>query len=294
MNNKKQTITCRICRSFENEFYLKVKNCLLYRCETCKTVFIPEIDFEPEAFYDKSYFKGSDAKGYQDYECLENSLRRTFLKRLKQIEKKHNINGKEILDFGCGMGFFLAEARKRDYRVTGIEVSGYAAEYAGTKFDIPILSSINDIDKRFDIITMWDVIEHLQDPAAILSKAHDIMTPGGLLVITTGNIDSAVAKLSGKKWHLFNIPEHLSYFSPKSITYLLEQTGFEIRQIKHDTSYYQISYLIERLSKSLFGSTDNIFLKMSRNLKLFIPVNLFDIMTIYARRSRGSRIPGGK
>ena len=284
MNNTRPGITCRICRSFENEFYSKIKNCLLYRCKTCKTIFIPETGFKPEEFYDKSYFKGSDAKGYRDYECLEHSLRRTFLKRIKQIEKKHDIAGKEILDFGCGMGFFLSEAQERGYRATGIEVSDYAAEYGRIKFGIPILNSIDDINKRFDIITMWDVIEHLQDPAAILSRAHDILTADGLLVITTGNIDSAAAKLSGKRWHLFNIPEHLSYFSPKSITYLLEQTGFEIRQIKHETSYYQISYLIERVSKSFFGSTDNIFLKISRNLKFFIPVNLFDIMTIYAQK----------
>jgi 2-polyprenyl-3-methyl-5-hydroxy-6-metoxy-1,4-benzoquinol methylase len=267
---------------------------VLYRCKICAGVFIPEFNFKPVDFYDKHYFKGSDSKGYQNYKCMENSLRKTFIKRINKIEEKHKITGKDMLDFGCGMGFFLSEARKKGYRAAGIEVSDYAAGYCRTKYGFSILNNINDIDKNFDIITMWDVIEHLEDPLNILSRVHDIMTADGLLVITTGNIDSAAAKLSGKKWHLFNIPEHLSYFSPKSIKYLLEKTGFKIRQIKYESSYYQIPYIVERLSKSLFGSTDNFFLKISRNLKFFLPVNLFDIMTIYAGKGERDRIATGK
>ncbi|MCL4439097.1 MAG: class I SAM-dependent methyltransferase, partial [Firmicutes bacterium] len=137
----------------------------------------------------------------------------------------------------------------------------------------------------FDLVTMWDVIEHLPNPVHTLNIINKILKPAGVLTLTTGDIASLFAKISGAKWHLINIPEHVFYFNPKSIAEVLNKTGFKIIQIKYESSYYAVQYLLERLEKTMLPKSIVSLFKNIFPMEATLPMNLFDIMTVYAVKS---------
>lgn len=165
--------------------------------------------------------------------------------------KKYCPYGK-LLDIGCGTGVFLDEARENGWEVTGIDIADDAVQYARDKFKLEVfqgeLDSINLPAAHFDVITMWDLIEHLENPLAILKKANKILKDKGKIVILTPNENSLIKKiiflffkLSGKRWDFlvkkgYGI-HHLYYFSDKNIKELLKKAGFGIiKVVKRETS----------------------------------------------------------
>ena len=112
--------------------------------------------------------------------------------RLGEIEKKVPHKG-NILDVGCSFGFFLKVAQARGWKGFGIEVSEYASEYARKHFNLTVINKpfdkVDDFESIFfDAVTLWNVVEHLEDPIASLSKLFEMLRPGGVVVFTTGNI----------------------------------------------------------------------------------------------------------
>jgi SAM-dependent methyltransferase len=135
----------------------------------------------------------------------------------------------------------------------------------------------------FDAITAWDVLEHLSRPREALREIHRALKPGGRLVLTTGDVGSWLARVSGPKWHLYTLPEHLYFFSRRSLEILLGSEGFEVERMRSERAYYTLGYLIERLRKTLLGRET----KGGRNWPgstRTIPVNLFDIAHVEARK----------
>src|SRR5262249_52589140 len=137
-----------------------------------------------------------------------------------------------LLDVGCGHGYFLDEARAAGWRVHGLEVSPYATQQArkrglagqcrpieqvtlAPRGRTPVLSELPTA--AFDCITMWDVIEHLRDPAGTIKTLAGALRPGGVLALSTGDLTSLCARLCGRNWHLLNLPEHLFFFSPRCL-----------------------------------------------------------------------------
>jgi ubiquinone/menaquinone biosynthesis C-methylase UbiE len=135
----------------------------------------------------------------------------------------------------------------------------------------------------FDVVTMWDVLEHLRDPHSAVAEVARVLRPGGRFVLTTGDVRSAVACLSRARWHLYTIPEHLFFYSRKSLRLLLSAHGFSVTRLQAEGAIYSLGYLVERLRKSLLGREES---KVGRwpGWQLRIPVNLFDIVTVEATR----------
>jgi hypothetical protein len=102
-------------------------------------------------------------------------------------------------------------------------------------------------------------------------------------VLTTGDVGSLAARLSGPRWHLYTIPEHLFFFSRRSLRLLLEAHGFRVEAQRAESSVYTLGYLVERLQKTLLGRTGGQRAAWPGSL-LRIPVNLFDIVTVRAVR----------
>jgi hypothetical protein len=132
---------------------------------------------------------------------------------------------------------------------------------------------------------MWDTIEHIADPAVYLDRAAQIMSRGGLIAITTGDIDSLVARVRGSHWRQIHPPTHLHYFSRKTLTELLRRKGFVVRYCGWDGQYRTLEtmayvvLMIKHHRPRLYHA-----LKRSGLLRFAIYINLYDIIYVIAEK----------
>jgi SAM-dependent methyltransferase len=254
-------------------------------CIACGLVFTatPWSSAEARRFYGAAYFDASAREGYADYAGLEQALRRTARDRLRRVP-----SGARLLDVGCATGAFVAEAGAGCI-ASGTDVSLAACRVArGRGLDVVVAEAGNlpFASASHDVVTMWDTVEHLADPLAALREVARVLRPGGVLLLSTGDVTSWCARLSGRHWHLFTVPEHRFFFSPESLDRALERAGLRRTSLRHAGAHYSPAYLLERLVKSLGGDTRRIeaLLGRRRLRESTVYLNLFDIMTVEATR----------
>lgn len=197
-------------------------------------------------------------------------------------------NAPYILDIGCSTGVFLDEARARGWRAHGLEVSDYAVQVARRRGLAVRRAAVEELSlpsAAFDCITMWDVIEHLRDPIGVFGEVSAALRPGGVFALSTGDITSFCARLSGSRWHLFNLPEHLFFYSPRSLQLLLARAGLRVVAIRREISWYTADYLFERLAKTLLRRKWSAGPLRDWLQSLQVPASLGDIVSVYARKS---------
>jgi SAM-dependent methyltransferase len=135
-----------------------------------------------------------------------------------------------ILDVGCAAGFFVKAASDAGWDATGVEPCRWLADYGASRLGLKIVpSNLRDArfaDASFDVVTMWDVLEHVPDPPAELREVFRILRPGGLLVVNYPDVGTWQAKLAGKHWWFF-LSVHLTYFTKKTIKAMVSRAGFE-------------------------------------------------------------------
>jgi len=279
---------CPICHSPKVAPKLRKGSVDILQCAECGVAFWrPDDDFDPAAVYGGEYFDdaGADA-GYSDYAALEPALRASFAGRLSRLTAPGD--GARLLDLGAAYGFAVDEARLAGWRAFGVDRAGAAlARAPQTARERLVLSSGGALPfatGSFAAATLWDVIEHLPDPHACLAEVARVCSPGARLAISTGDVESRLARVSGARWHLYTLPEHLFFFSEGGLRCLLEEHGFRVDRVLHEGSTYTLGYLVERLSKTLVGG---LLPRRARfpGAGLNVPVNLFDVMTVYATRS---------
>ena len=134
-----------------------------------------------------------------------------------------------LLDVGCGAGYFLEEARNRGWEVHGTEYSAFALEVTHGKglnvVQAPIGLETYDPDS-FDVVTAFEVFEHVRDPVAEAKVVAHVLRAGGGLYLTVPNFDALSRRLLGPRWNVIGYPEHLSYFTPRTIRSWLQALGF--------------------------------------------------------------------
>ena len=138
---------------------------------------------------------------------------------------------KTVLDVGCGDGHLLASFKEYDINIYGTEYDDDAAKMASNK-GVKILPgglqpAAPEGVKGFDMVAFTEVIEHINNPKVIISHFYELLVPGGLLYITTPNFRSIESNLLGPDWGMIAYPEHLCYYTPETLHYLLESSGFE-------------------------------------------------------------------
>lgn len=214
----------------------------------------------------------------------------TFKRNFRPLEQlaESNSSGRKLLDLGCHIGIFLEIAQKRGWDAWGVELSHWAAMQArnrGLHVIQGTLAEANFADKSFDVVTMWDVIEHLTDPTSELREVNRILKPGGLICIHTMNIESPFAKLMGSHWPWL-MEMHLYYFSPQTLTQMLEKTGFQVVRQFTQGRFLRLGYLISRLEpySRIAARGMGRLVKALRLEKMPVPINLGDLFTTYARK----------
>ena len=260
----------------------------MVRCPQCGLRWWDFSSVDTAALYGPEYFSGSNGDGYDDYYALRGAMERTGAAAFGGLRKVLGLGHGRVLDLGCGPGFFLNVARSAGWTVQGIEISEAASAYARQTLQLPVLNSEIEIGlvppATFDLVTMWDVIEHVPDPLRARSKAaSDALRPGGGLVLTTGDVDSVVAKLSGERWHLYNLPEHFYFHTERSLRSLAKQAGFRPVAVRREPMVVSLSYAIERITRSYFRGAGRQLSRWVPNL--LFPVSLHDVMTLYAVRA---------
>lgn len=155
-----------------------------------------------------------------------------------------------VLDVGAAAGYFLKAAKDAGWEAHGVEPNKGLRDYARERFGVDMRHSTLPAaafpDAHFDVVTLWDVLEHVTDPAADLREVHRVLKPGGLLVVNYPDISDVFARMAGKKWW-FLLSAHLYYFTPKTIRAILEKTGFKTLAIRSHFQKLELGYLLERL-----------------------------------------------
>jgi SAM-dependent methyltransferase len=285
------TVRCAVCGAESPRPKHRKRDVEILECRACGLAFWnPSPAHRAEDVYDAAYFADASAgHGYDDYGDLEPVLRLNFSRRLARIPRPRP--GARLLDIGAAFGFAVLEARDAGWEATGLEISTAAAGNAGAaavgRVVVADAHRAPFATESFDAVTLWDVLEHLSDPHAAVAEVARLLRPGGRLVLTTGDIGSLVARLSGARWHLYTIPEHLFFYSRRSLRLLLEAHGFRVETQRADPSVYTLGYLVERLRKTLLGRASGQRATWPGSL-LRIPVNLFDIVTVQAVREGAS------
>ena len=170
----------------------------------------------------------------------------------------------------------------------GVEPSEWAANFAREN-QLPILNGTLHNpeleDESFDVITMFDVIEHLGDPLGELRQAYTKLKPGGTIAVHTMDVDSLISRLMGKRWPWY-MAMHVQYFSQATMAQFLEKAGFEVIWTGTQGRYLRLHYLAGRLHgiHSLLGRLADFTVNTLNLGDRAVPINFGDLFTVYARR----------
>lgn len=197
-------------------------------CNKCSFTFVPP------------YFRKQISYGNYKDDSVANAVRNgnnwVKIERHKlryDLIKKYKSNG-SLFDLGAGWGHFMLTGQQLGYDVYGIEISEQPYLYSKNDLKLPV-DHIDFFDmkedKKFDIVTMWDVLEHIDKADDVIEKCARITSKNGIIVIQVPQIDSYFAKKHRDNWKMMSL-DHVNYFGKKTITQLLETHGYKVETIK--------------------------------------------------------------
>ncbi len=284
-----ENINCPVCNYNDSMPYLETfdrfenprkKSYQIVKCRNCDFIYLNP---RPDAQHIGNYYA---VDGYDPFLSEEQQpglrdriyfLLRTFNLAFKyrKIKKQKNKPGR-ILDIGCATGEFLDKFQNKGWHCTGVEVALQAREIT-TRRNIQVFPSIHDIPgetEKFDLITMWHVLEHVHDLQNTVAKIDSLLDDDGLLVIAVPNIESHDAQEYKQNWIALDTPRHLYHFSNKSMAKLFG--AYHLKIIDVHTLLLDILYnnllskkpgmrgsfafintLMQSLAKTYLGSLDN-------------------------------------
>ncbi len=237
---------CLLCNNINHKSLYIINEFNIKKCISCGLV---RVDPLPNDEILEKYYRNFD---YSDGFINELSIRKDAIHILRQLDKL-NIKKGVILDVGCGAGFFMDEARKRKWNVFGIDTSAKAIKYARNVLRLKVIKNdfltYNFYDQKYDVIILSQLIEHLKNPEDFLNKAYSLLYSKGVLVVITPNINSNLSKILKDRFNYLIPPEHLYYYSPKTLKELVKKCNFNVLKIKT----YGYSTDLAIVIKKLFG-----------------------------------------
>lgn len=250
----------------------------LYRCQSCKFLFTQNTPLEDNIgpyYQSEDYISHSDTtKGFINkvYHVVRDIM---LGKKFKLIDKLSTT--KNILDIGCGTGYFLNFMKGKQYTTLGVEPDPNAREHGKKNFGLNIQSNealLNgEIKEQFNTISMWHVLEHVFQPDLYLKKIHQLLDDKGHLIVAVPNHQCYDAAYYKEHWAGYDVPIHLWHFSPDTMTRLANKNGFEIISMKRlifDPFY--IAMLSEKAQGSSFAFIKGVFVGLIATIKSFVDV----------------------
>jgi SAM-dependent methyltransferase len=282
--SSESAVRCHICGGQTFAQLFTKSGFDIMKCEACRIVFtnIPP-GFDLLRIYDESYFQGGQTDGYGNYAGTEAVLRREFRKSVALLRSLTGQQpGLKLLELGSAYGFFLDEA-SRHFDCLGVEVSTAAAGHARRRGH----TVINDVLTeqllpqvgKVHVVAMFDVVEHLPDPVATLELIDRCLEPGGLVLLTTGDIESLSARVFGKRWRLMTPPQHTFFFSRHTLRSIFERMRYKLEVVKRPWKVVPLSLAFYQL-----GSRLGFRVRALEKLNVFVPVNLGDTVLVAARK----------
>ncbi len=240
MNNRNVIDTCENCGSHHLDFVFSGGDKLLgiegefsiFKCQDCGIYLIsPKISpDEMEKYYPDKYICYQEAIEDDDNLYRRLDRKNAVIKRCKIVKKIYKEPG-EILDVGCATGLFLNEMEKLGWKVNGVEPNKNAAKYAKKRFGLDVFCGyLNDAKfpgGSFDVITLWDVLEHVPSPNELMEEINRLLKPGGLVIGTLPNAKAWERYLFGEYWVGWEIPRHYRTHTPETITKFLQDKSFK-------------------------------------------------------------------
>lgn len=261
----------------------------IVRCPACGYVYADMrlTDEELFALYDEQFFTGAE---FSDYAADERFFRKNFRLRLRELRSFLNpARHHSLLEIGSAYGFFLDTVRDEFRSVQGIDITAAGVQYARDRFQLDVVKAdflAHDFGaQKFDVVCMWDTIEHLRSPHLYVEKIARLTEPGALLAITTADVESLNSRLRGQSWRMIHPPTHLHYFSAATLTRLLNRYGFDVTYNRYCGFYRSLGnvayniFVLRQKNPWLFKQIER-----SRLTKFGFYLNLYDIMYVIARR----------
>lgn len=245
-----ETVTCEVCRSTNKTQLYEFADMEVLKCDDCGLVFLREAggSIGPEILYSEDYFQSRDEYFLK---TAEQNTRQTSGEHVESFREGLKLlrlykRGGRLLDLGCAVGVFLSLAKEEGWDVCGVDVSEYAISCVQKHCEAEVhageLAEIGFPKASFDVITMWDVVEHFDHPGQTLKEVHRILKEDGIVLLDTPNEGSLLRKvargiywISGgrisyptrKLYHEY----HRYYFSEDTLRRMLEASGFAILQV---------------------------------------------------------------
>jgi len=259
---------CPICGGASHKKLYSIHGFDIVRCSTCSMSFVnPRISnnclFD---VYRHEYFHRNQ-DGYNDYESIANLRIKTFEKWYRDLAP-YCINKGIALDIGCAAGYFLDVLQENQWQVEGIELEHRMYDlliqkgYTISNEPLEYFTAAH----QYDLITMFDVIEHLPELQKNFAKISSLLSEQGIIALSTPNIDSLQYRIFRRRWFQFKPVEHLYYFSPSTLKRLAQAHGLRIEVMKKSGQYSDIPFIVDRLEHYGFYNLARLF---SLIVKLF-------------------------
>ncbi|MDR4503622.1 MAG: class I SAM-dependent methyltransferase [Candidatus Scalindua sp.] len=282
IDNKERITQCYVCNSGKIFFFKKVHGFSVYKCKTCKLIWVGDAINEKKlkSFYSSNYYTNFYVKrtGFKNYVGNEKNYRKNSRNNIDIISKVKKIDFLRVLDIGCACGFYIDEIKKlKKCDVYGVEFSEWAIQYATENLGLKNIFFQEKHDQfhfennYFDIVFLLGTIEHVINPREMLVEINRILKPEGLLMITTLDTKSSIP------FYLIKPPEHFYYFNHHNLPVLLKRMGFKTLINQSYFSHYYVFEIFQVLSNLPFLSSvkplSSLIYKLFPDLSIKSPTN---------------------
>jgi SAM-dependent methyltransferase len=253
-----EQIACPLCGSSNNRVFLAGPDLFMHvpgifqlvRCTDCRLIYQnprPPLADMGRYYPDRYGAYGSSETGLRGRTGLAGALtRRALGMRCRLIDSIIAMTpgrSRRLLDIGCASGLFLeAMQNQQGWVVEGVEPDVASARGVAERLGIPVFAGpfehANYPTGHFDAITLWDVLEHVHDPMASLHEIRRMLRPGGVLFIRVPNAASYVARICGRYWSGYDLPRHMTLFTPRTLARALVQAGFRTTVRRYSSGSY--------------------------------------------------------
>lgn len=220
-----------------DEWYGRAGEFPTWRCRQCGLIYLNPRPSRAEIgqYYPTQYDPYARAIEDEPSWWRRFNRRLAMRKRLRLVQQWLPRPGR-VLDVGCATGSFLAALREQGWQAQGVELSPYAADYARQRYGLDVftgeLQAAQFPPESFDLVVLWDVLEHVYQPRETLLEAARIAAPEGALLLVLPNPDSVEARLFGPYWAGWDTPRHLHVYAQPVIRRLLRETGWRMEAVR--------------------------------------------------------------